>query len=997
MSKAEVDGDTITEIARACNVSETQIEDIYSPSPLQSRLIVRAEVFQLALSFGPDADIDRFCKALTQVAAANPILRTRFVDSCLGIVQVITDEEHTTQTLSGTLDDYLNDEDSYKLGLGVPLFRSSLIDRKFVATIHHAVMDYWSVTTFFQEDVVGAYHGQAPKERPPFKDFVAHISSIDESAAQTFWGPRFKGVPALFPTVSPGYAPHAKQIGTRKIALKGIGEGVSPSHLSSFVAAAWALTTGVYTGSENVAFGLVLSGRSSTLNGLENALGPTLAEVPVQVNLPRNLTVEKLIKDRATTLRQLQTHHTLQYGIKSIGSLSDAAHIASGFHALLNIRPPLPIATEATDVQFERLLWPQGSFSLELVCSLYDDGILVEPRNDPDVLDERQLDRVLNQFEHTLQLLTEVPLHTKLGQLQLLNSHDRAEILEWNTNIPEPIEKCVHDVFSAQARAHPEDVAVEASDGSLCYGELDELSDRLAFDLQRRGVSTGKSVALIFEKSLWAIVAVLSVLKTGGVCVPIDKYALYDHRASIVSTTNANIVLTSSAEYANSANLAPDVIVVSQESIAALPDTETLFKSMVSPEDLAYITFTSGSSVSAPKAVMLEHRNLVSSLTSLVERFDLQPECQVLQYAAPVSNTSIGEMLAALFSGGCLCIPSEAASASNLSGFIQSSKVNWAFLPPGVIRTLSPNHISSLQSLVSLGEPIAIEAAKTWGDAVRFFNSWGLCEASFLSTVAEITPNSEYPESIGTPVGCAIWIVKPGNTNELTPIGDVGELWIESPSVARGFINDEPKTSASFISPPLWASSFPRNATRFCRTGDLAKYNPDGSISFVGRQDNQVKLGGQKVQLEEIESILSTCPLVRELVTSAKISAGRTQLVAVVCLADVRFPRSAVLQDLPDSEKDLANEQLDRIRDHARSRLPAERAPTIWLTVEQLPRTVSGKLDRGAIREWLKIKGGMWIVSNVLESASYMRLPSTSAVGGRLGADFVPHITMETR
>ncbi|KAK1138566.1 Nonribosomal Peptide Synthase (NRPS) [Aspergillus melleus] len=956
-SIADIDSVTLAGIAKECNVPEEQIEDVYSCTPLQVRLIARAEVFHLALSFGPQADIDRFCKSLTQVVAANPILRTRFVDTSLGILQVITNEEHVTQTKSGHLDAYLNDEDAHKLGLGVPLFRSTVFGRKFVATIHHAVMDYWSVTTFFKEDVVGAYHGQSPKKRPPFKDFVAHVASIDESAAQAFWGPRFKGVPSLFPTVSPGFAPHAKQIGTRKIALKGIGEGLSPSHLSSFVAAAWALTTGVYTGSENVAFGLVLSGRSSALNGLENALGPTLAEVPVQVQLPRNLTVEKLIKDRATALRQLQTQPTLQYGIQSIGALSDAARIASGFQALINIRPPLPIAAEATDVQFERLLWPQGSFSLELVCSLYDDGILVEPRNDPAVLDERQLDRVLNQFEHTLQLLTEVPSQTKLGQLQLLNQRDRAEILEWNKSIPDPVEKCVHDVFRAQARVRPEQVAVEASDGKLSYEELDKLSDRLANDLRRRGVTTNKPVALIFEKSLWAIVAVLGVLKAGGACIQIDKYALYDYRAAIVSTANVKIVLTSSAEYSNSANLAPDVFAVSEESMSALPEPiGPVGNRTSSPDDIAYIVSTSGSGTTAPKPVMLEHRNLVSSLTSLNERLGLQPQCRVLQFAAPVSNTSIGETFAALLFGGCLCIPSEAASASNLSGFIQSSKVNWVFLPPGVIRTMSPDECSCLQSLVSLGEPIDVETTSAWSNAVRFFNGYGLCEASFLSTIAEFKPNSENPESIGFPIGSAIWIVKPGNPNELTPIGDVGELWIESPSVARGYLNDDPKTSTSFISPPLWASTYQRNATRFCRTGDLAKYNTDGSITFVGRQDNQVKLGGQKVQLEDLERLLARCTHVREIVTSAKISAGRTQLVAVVCLADPQFPRTAVLQDLPDTEKDAARERLDQVRDYARSRLSAERVPTIWLTVEKLPRTVSGKLDRGAITEWLKVK-----------------------------------------
>jgi amino acid adenylation domain-containing protein len=498
------------------------------------------------------------------------------------------------------------------------------------------------------------------------------------------------------------------------------------------------------------------------------------------------------------------------------------------------------------------------------------DGILVEAMSDPAILCERQLRRILHQFEHTLQSLMEASFQTKLERLQLLNPHDRSEILQWNDTVPETVEKCVHELFSAQAREQPAAAAVEACDGSASYRELDEMSDRLAHELRRRGVSTGSPVAFIFEKSLWTIVAVLAIMKAGGACVPIDKSDPRARKAAIVSGANAKTVLTSSAEHANSVDLAPDVFAVSAASISGLPDiTSPLNNGTSSPGDLAYIIFTSGST-GVPKGVMLEHRCLVSSLSSLAQRFGWQSGCRMLQFAAYVWDISMGEIFGALLFGGCLCIPSEEARESSLANFIESSKVNWAWLTPTVLRTMSPNDVPSLQSLLSIGEPVGAEASKSWGRALRLINGWGPCEASILSAVVELTPVSRYPESIGTPVGCAIWIVNPGNTNELAPIGAVGELLVEGPGVARGYLNDNVKTAASFVPPPPWAPSRENKATHFYRTGDLAKYYPHGSICFVGRQDNQVKIRGQRFELGELESVLVSCGEVRDVLVQQR-------------------------------------------------------------------------------------------------------------------------------
>lgn len=964
MSRAEVDETTLVEIAEACKVSPAQIEDVYGCLPQQLDFIAerRSETFQLVLSFSQEADIDLWCEAVRQVVSLNSVLRTRLVHCHLGIVQVVINEEHITECLSGHVEQYLRDHrsESHRLGLGVPLFRSTFVDRNFIVTIHHAVMDYWSLNTLI-DDVGRVYLGHPLKKRPAFKDFVAHCMGIDESTAKSFWASRFKGIPVIFPGIDPDFSPYPSGEVKKKIALRGVRNGASPSHVPWFAEAAWALTLSVYADSENVAYGLVLSGRSSALGGIETTLGPTMAEVPVQTNLRRYMTVEQLIKDRATSLRQLTAHHALlHYGITRIGSVNQVAQPASRFQSLFNVTPPLMMtpptnAEESKLVQFDRIVWQaQGAFSLMLYCRVLDDGILVETRYDPAILCERQLHRVLNQFEHTLQSLTDAPLQTRLDKLQRLNPCDRSEILLWNETIPNAMEKSVHEIFSAQARAQPEAVAVEASDGIATYCEIDHMSECLAHELRMRGVSPRKAVAFIFEKSVWTIVAILGIMKASGVCVPIDKDDPYDRKAAVVSSLNVETVLTSSAEYTRSVNLAPNVFAVNTEFIAGLPSVIGRIENQTSTsENIAYIAFTSGST-GAPKAVTLEHRGLVSSLTSIAQRLGWQPGCRMLQFAGHTSNSSICEIFGALLFGGCLYIPSETACDSNIADFIEASKVNWALLTPSVLRTMSPSDVPNLQSVLSIGEPVDAETSKTWS-RVRFFNGWGTCEASILSTIADPTQGSHYPGSIGTPVGCAAWIVNPQNTHELAPIGSLGELLIEGPGVAKGYLNDEVKTATSFITPPRWGSSHTRKGTQFFRTRDLAKYNPDGSISFIGRQGNRVNLSGQNVQLEELESVIAGCGDVRDVVTLTKIVASRIQLVAVVCLADPHLPRRAVLQQLPGTFASVVDQRIDAVQSYVRSKLPFDRVPTVWLVVERLPLTASQKLHRAAVREWLKM------------------------------------------
>ncbi|KAI8951500.1 putative aminoadipate-semialdehyde dehydrogenase [Xylaria longipes] len=974
MSLADVDGPTLSDIAKACDIPAALIVDVYGCTPMQLSMIAetRAEVFHFILSFGPTADIDRFCQALQQVVAMNSVLRTRIVKCSYGTVQVVTSEEHVTEHLSGDLEQYLDDDQTHRLGLGTLLLRTAFVNRVFVATIHHAVMDSVSIGTLMGQDLPAAYYGFAPSPRPDFKQFVAHYMNIDEADARSFWASRFKGVPAIFPRVKPGFMPAPLERAGRKISLTPIGKGISPTSVPYYIEAAWALTTAAYTASDSITYGYVLSGRSPTLNGIESTLGPTIAEVPVQVNLQRNMTVEWLLKDRATTLRQLQMHPASQYGIASIGAINESARIASGFQTLLNIVPVLPMSSDDADVKYDGVIWRRGSFALQLVCRILDDGISVEPRSDPAVVCDSQLYRIINQFEHILQLLVEVPPHTKLDDLPLLNDNDRSEILSWNKTIPPPTESCLHELFRTRAQAQPEAMAVEASDGNASYSRLDQMSERLAYGLQRRGVSPGQSVAFMFEKSIWAIVAILGIMKAGGVCVPIDKDDRHDRKAAIISITKANIIVTSPMKRTDLIGLAPHILAIGPD-YAEWPELDLPGHirpaSSSSPGNLAYTIFT-GSSTGAPQGVLLEHRSLASSLTCNSQRLGWGPDSRILQFAPYSSGISIMEIFGALLFGGCLCIPDkEACRRSKLKAklklpdCIASVNANWAMLPPSVLRTISPDQVPGLRWLASVGEPIDAEASKRWGAALRLFNCWGACGASVFNTVAELGPLCPYPESnIGRPVGCAVWIVNPRDPHKLCPIGVIGELLIEGPGVARGYLKGEEatKTSASFISqPPPWAASIrDTKGARLYRTGDLGRFNPDGSISFVGKQANQAKGASQKIQFEEIEMALLSCSGVDDVVVLTRISAGRTQLVAMVCLAGSGDQATTIAsQEMCEVRSGAVEQCLDVVRDYARSNLPSNSVPTTWLAVAQLPRSTSGKLDRASISAWLRTRG----------------------------------------
>ncbi|KAE8408475.1 hypothetical protein BDV37DRAFT_295954 [Aspergillus pseudonomiae] len=525
-------------------------------------------------------------------------------------------------------------------------------------------------------------------------------------------------------------------------------------------------------------------------------------------------------------------------------------------------------------------------------------------------------------------------------------------LLQWNSYCPDPVDRLVQEMFQDVVAATPEASAVAAWDGELNYRELDRLSSRLAGVLQSDfGVVSETIVALCFEKSVWAIVAMLAVVKAGGAFLHIDPQHPPARHQAMIKSTASKLFLCSEQTRDKVVRSVPDCpsLVIHREMFAAQPDhaqQDTVISSgNLGPTNAAYVVCTSGST-GTPKAIVVEHVSLCSSVTAQAKAMDITAGSRVLQYAAYTFDVSIGDIFAALTHGACICIPSNWERAHDLSGAINRLGVNQACLTSTVASLLTPVEVPKLKKL-TLG-------------ALK--NIYGPAECTVWCIIQPDVSSGTAVSNIGHAIGARAWIVHPENHDRLMPIGAVGELLIEGPLVARGYLNDPVKTNAVFLAqPPIWLASFgpPPPRSRFYKTGDLARYGPGGALLFEGRKDTQVKLRGQRIELGEVEYRLHQA--LSDLSSSAAVELvhPKESTAPLLCafitwdegidldLQPAKPPLSACLT--PTARKRF-NHMVSLLQTEMERTLPAYMIPGLCFPVHKLPLTTSGKLDRKALR-----------------------------------------------
>jgi amino acid adenylation domain-containing protein len=514
---------------------------------------------------------------------------------------------------------------------------------------------------------------------------------------------------------------------------------------------------------------------------------------------------------------------------------------------------------------------------------------------------------------------------SSVDELDLLSPAQRAQIFHRNARVPKAVSSTAHSLISQQAESRAQAPAVDAWDASLTYAELDMYSNRLAHDLIRRGLGPEAFIALCFDKSAWTVVAMLAVMKAGAAMVFLDPSHPQAQRDSMLAQTHARVALVATM-YEEQWHQSPlDVLPVSRSTLEALPEEKSVPQADVQPENALYTIFTSGST-GTPKGVVVTHSSFLSGVIHQAKHGAMiTNRSRVLQMASYTFDVSILEILSALVLGACVCIPSSASLSSTvgIAAAVQKYQATWMFLTPSLARVVDPASIPTLEILVLGGEAPSREDLEKWSDSVQLVNGYGPSECSIAATCSPRLHKTSDPANIGRSIGGVAWVTKPNNHNALVPDGVAGELLIEGPILARGYLGDAVKTAAAFIEDPGF---LPAGGKR--------------------RMYTQAKVRGQRIELGAIEHVLLSHESVKHAIALLPAS-GRFQkrLVAIV----TRDSGGQLhLSKEPGTQLLIAG-----LKTHLAATLPASMMPSGWLVVDGIPLLSSGKLNRTQVSKWV--------------------------------------------
>lgn len=554
----------------------------------------------------------------------------------------------------------------------------------------------------------------------------------------------------------------------------------------------------------------------------------------------------------------------------------------------------------------------------------------------------------------------------RLDQIDFLGQDDKERINEWNRASQETRDaSTVHAPFEAMADAQPRNAAIDSWDGRLTYAELNRLSTSLSQHLQQLGIGPESMVAHCFPKSMWAIVSILATLKAGGACVALSPEHPRERIQTILADTNSRCVLVSTETKAAVEGLGAKVIVVDRSSVESVQTTQAVGvpPQVAGPHNAAYVIFTSGST-GVPKGIVVGHDAVYASMTHAGRLFGMDSGTRVLQFASYTFDVHLFDIFATLSYGGCICIPSDHDRSNDLAGFIRRCNVNALNLTPTVASLLEPEQMPSVKKLVMMGEAVTQSVVDTWSSItdMRLFNGYGPSETSPLATWTEINPGKASPSNIGHALGGdRLWVANPMNPSRLMPLGCIGELLIEGRTLSRGYLNAPGKTAESFISDITWVEDGQQRSLpapgRVYRTGDLVRQNEDGSLNYIGRKDTQVKVHGQRVELEEIEYHLNSIqPRLAECVV-VYASSGRCKgkLVAVLAPTDgsSHMKQSSQVSLVGVPQLASARSLVRDLKEGISTKLPSYMVPSLWAVVGSIPLTASGKTYRSVISRWV--------------------------------------------
>jgi amino acid adenylation domain-containing protein len=974
--------DVIAQASQQCQVSDENVQDVYPTSPLQDALVTLtikqpgAYVAQHVLALPQSVDMPKFRSAWEKAVQEIDILRTRIIQLPSGaFMQAVIKEDPIDWKEATSLQDAQAEVSRIPSHLGGRLAAYTIVitasnKRYLVWTLHHALYDGWSIYLMLQRVQQIYMKGVSNIPQTPYAQFIKYLSNTDDSVSKRFWKESLSGTDAYqFPRssqVSSKDKPNGQTLQHLMKLAPHKHVDVTPSNV---IRAAWAIVLAAYTNSDDVVFGETLAGRDVAVTGIMDACGPVLTTVPTRVKISSGATVRELLQTIASNVTERIPHQ--HYGISAIKAIGNDVAAACDFQNLLVVQTDNEALNDS--------MWSphdngnQGNFftyPLVIECKIGASSTEVLLHFDADVISPWHVHRLAYQFESVLNQLQSATL---LSQVSVFSDQDKQLVGKWNAREPDVVDETIPAVFYRNATAQPDAVAVAAFDGQLTYAELARYATSLAQDLLNLGAGPETLILICLDKSLWTIVAMMGIILAGAAYVPLSPEHPASRHQQIIDTCKSSIMLCSPSYTSRFEALVKHVRSVTGEAIRRLPACEAPLPQKVKSNNACYVLFTSGST-GVPKGAVLEHRNITSNAIAIGESIHMAPTSRVIQFGSLVFDASVLEIFIPLLLGATVCVPSDEQRTTDLALALTLLKADWAFMTPSVASTLDgPHSVPTLKTLAVGGEGMTTEVINKWASGVKLINGYGPTECCIFAVANDKVREQRSLTNIGNVLKTGrVWLTNPNNPHQLAPVGATAELCLEGSNVGREYLNDPKRSAETYIENPAFLKDFSTPAgNRIYRTGDLVSYDPDGSIQYIGRKDNQIKLAGQRMELGEVEHNLQKDESIRQVVVQLpKAGPCAKKLTAVVSFSASTAAHADTEWNSPLFDPESLS-LLNRSRERLMERVPPYMVPIVWIAVPRVPSLVSTKFDKKQVGSWL----------DRLDDSMYQKIMQTEAVG----------------
>ncbi|WP_414568460.1 non-ribosomal peptide synthetase [Nostoc sp. CCY 9925] len=869
-------------------------------------------------------------------------------------------------------------EHPFNLSSG-PLLRVKLLvlsktEHILLLNMHHIICDDWSIGVLIRE--LGMLYTAFAQNQTPFlselplqyADF-AHwqrewLQGEVLQTQLTYWQQQLNGISMLhLPTDKPRSAIQSYQGATqffelpKKLtdALEKLSQQEGVTFFMTLLAAFKTLLYR-YTHQEDIAVGSPIANRNRS--EIEGLIGFFVNSLVLRSNLSGNPTFRELLdRVREVTLgaynQQDLPFDKLVEGLHPERNLSHHPLFQVVFS--LQNSPMSALELPGLVPSFMNIDFKKTRFDLELhlwKCSddfrslwganwEYSEGLRGVIIYNTDVFEQATISRMLEHFKTLLSSIVANP-EQQIANLPLLSEAELHQVLvEWNnTQADYPQDKCIHQLFEEKVQQYPDSIAVNFANEQLTYQDLNTCSNKLAHHLQKIGVGSEVLVGICISQSIEMIIGLLGILKAGGAYVPLDPSYPQERLNFMLEDAQVSVLLTQENLLKHFEGFSNPIISIDKDWKIITQEKEDNVKSDLNSDNLAYIIYTSGST-GKPKGVAVPHK-AVNRLVCNTNYIKLSPSDKIAQASNASFDAATFEIWGALLNGAQLVMISKDVTISphELALQLREKSINVLFLTTALFQQIIrdvPQAFATLKYFLFGGETVDtrwIKKILESGAPKHLIHVYGPTENTTFSSyycVEELPSATSLP--IGRPItNTQIYILD--TYLQLVPIGVTGELYIGGEGLAREYLNRTELTAKNFITHPF--SKKPK--ARLYKTGDLARYLPDGNIEFLGRIDNQVKIRGFRIELSEIEAVLSQHPAVKEtIVIAGEDVPDDKYLVAYIVPKQERIP----MEDVQSFASLL--------RQFLKEKLPEYMVPKAYMVLESLPLTANGKVDRHAL------------------------------------------------